>query len=75
MKMRVASGGIQTHDTLYSGQMLYHKIVVDNYIIVRPTCTCLSRINIKGGEVHQWYMPFGQQCSNSVIKLCFQYKL
>ena len=23
MKMRVASGGIRTHDTLYSGQMLY----------------------------------------------------
>ena len=23
MKMRVASGGIRTHDTLYSGQMFY----------------------------------------------------
>ena len=23
MKIRVASGGIRTHDTLYSGQMLY----------------------------------------------------
>ena len=30
MKMRVASGGIRTHDTLYSGQMLY-QLTRDNY--------------------------------------------
>ena len=32
MKMRVASGGIRTHDTLYSRQMLYQL----SYLILIP---------------------------------------
>ena len=32
MKMRVASGGIRTHDTLYSGQMLYQLSYMYMYI-------------------------------------------
>ena len=57
MKMRVASGGIQTHDTLYSRQMLYqlsyqgssagrvrikHMYMYD-YIVLQKQMFCCSR--------------------------------
>ena len=54
MKMRVASGGIRTHDTLYSGQMLYQlryqgssagrvriKHLICLYEQANLTCTCI----------------------------------
>ena len=53
MKMRVASGGIQTHETLYSGKMLYQmsyqgnsvgrvrmKHLICLYEQANLTCTC-----------------------------------
>ena len=43
MKMRVAPGGIQTHDTLYSGQMVYQLSYQGSSAgMYMPLCTCYT---------------------------------
>ena len=41
------------------------EIYDDNYLVLYSVS---PRINITGGEVHQWYMTFDQQCSISIVK-------